>query len=319
MAAEAKVPSVREQIPTAEFIEDLTAYMSKEGTAEAVIEKLQRMYSALKFIEQKLVQRKAKLKAKIPEIEATYGALKQMRSQAELGEPLIAHYELAQSVFAKAKVNVHEEDKVTPPPHRTMAHSRAHALRAARADCTRARTLTCTGVTGGGGHAPTQTVALRACQVCLWLGANVMLEYPRDEAILLLEDNLKNAKAALVTLVDDMGHLRDQITVTEVNMARVFNWDVKVRHARRPTPSRTPRAPRTPEGGRRGSRRHGAPGAGRWWAGGGGLRPAERECLWAGVGRGAATGLGGLGAAQMRRGLACGCSGWWGSERPRKG
>ena len=241
MAAEAKVPSVREQIPTAEFIEDLTAYMSKEGTAEAVIEKLQRMYSALKFIEQKLVQRKAKLKAKIPEIEATYGALKQMRSQAELGEPLIAHYELAQSVFAKAKVNVHEEDKVTPPPHRTlafhtrtprtMAHSRAHALRAARADCTRARALTCTGVTGGGGHAPTQTVALRACQVCLWLGANVMLEYPRDEAILLLEDNLKNAKAALVTLVDDMGHLRDQITVTEVNMARVFNWDVKVRRA----------------------------------------------------------------------------------------
>jgi len=285
MAAEPKVPSVREQIPTAEFIEDLTAYMSKEGTAEAVIEKLQRMYSALKFIEQKLVQRKAKLKAKIPEIEATYGALKQMRSQAELGEPLIAHYELAQSVFAKAKVNVHEEDKVTPPPRRTLAFhtrtprtplapSRAHALRAARADCTRARALTCTGVTGGGGHAPTQTqtVALRACQVCLWLGANVMLEYPRDEAILLLEDNLKNAKAALVTLVDDMGHLRDQITVTEVNMARVFNWDVKVRRALGPTPSRAPRAPRTPEGGRRGSRRHGAPGAGRWWAGGGGLR-----------------------------------------------
>ena len=179
MATEEKVPSVREQIPTAEFIEDLPTYMSKEGTAEAVIEKLQRMYSALKFIEQKLVQRKAKLKSKIPEIEATYGALKQMRSQAELGEPLVAHYELAQSVYAKAKINVHEEDKV-----------------------------------------------------CLWLGANVMLEYPRDEAILLLEDNLKNAKAALVTLVDDMGHLRDQITVTEVNMARVFNWDVKNRRAK---------------------------------------------------------------------------------------
>lgn len=74
-----------------------------------------------------------------------------------------------------------------------------------------------------------------------------MLEYPRDEAILLLEDNLKNAKAALVTLVDDMGHLRDQITVTEVNMARVFNWDVKVRltHPR----TRAPRA-RVLAGGR---------------------------------------------------------------------
>ena len=325
MAAEAKVPSVREQIPTAEFIEDLTAYMSKEGTAEAVIEKLQRMYSALKFIEQKLVQRKAKLKAKIPEIEATYGALKQMRSQAELGEPLIAHYELAQSVFAKAKVNVHEEDKVTPPPHRTMAHSRAHALRAARADCTRARTLTCTGVTGGGGHAPTQTqtVALRACQVCLWLGANVMLEYPRDEAILLLEDNLKNAKAALVTLVDDMGHLRDQITVTEVNMARVFNWDVKVRRARRPTPSRSlaHHAHRKGVGVDRGGMARREQGGGGQGLGGCG-RQSESFCglAWGGgPWGGAATGLGGLGAAQMRRGLACGCSGWRVSERPRKG
>ena len=142
MAAEAKVPSVREQIPTAEFIEDLTAYMSKEGTAEAVIEKLQRMYSALKFIEQKLVQRKAKLKAKIPEIEATYGALKQMRSQAELGEPLIAHYELAQSVFAKAKVNVHEEDKVTPPPHRTLAFHTAHHAHHGTFMCARAARCT---------------------------------------------------------------------------------------------------------------------------------------------------------------------------------
>jgi len=74
MATEGTVPSVREQIPTAEFIEDLGTYMSNEGTPEAVIEKLQRMYSALKFIEQKLTQRKAKLKSKIPEIEATYAA-----------------------------------------------------------------------------------------------------------------------------------------------------------------------------------------------------------------------------------------------------
>ena len=83
MATEANVPSVREQIPTAEFIEDIATYMSKEGTAEAVIEKLQRMYSALKFIEQKLVQRKAKLKAKIPEIEATFGAQGQGEGQLQ--------------------------------------------------------------------------------------------------------------------------------------------------------------------------------------------------------------------------------------------
>ena len=67
-----------------------SAYMKKEGTAEVVIEKLQRMYQALKFIEQKLTQRKAKLKSKIPEIENTFGALKQMQAQAEVGEPLQA-------------------------------------------------------------------------------------------------------------------------------------------------------------------------------------------------------------------------------------
>ena len=40
---------------------------------------------------------------------------------------------------------------------------------------------------------------------------------------------MKNAKAAHTTIIDDMGYLRDQITTTEVNMARVFNWDVKER------------------------------------------------------------------------------------------
>jgi hypothetical protein len=49
-------------------------------------------------------------------------------AQAELGEPLTTHYELAQCVYAKATVPVHQENKV-----------------------------------------------------CLWLGAQVMLEYPREE------------------------------------------------------------------------------------------------------------------------------------------
>ena len=56
-----------------------------------------------------------------------------------------------------------------------------------------------------------------------------MLEYPREEAIELLQRNLAQAKEALASLIKDMGLLRDQITTTEVNMARVFNWDVKER------------------------------------------------------------------------------------------
>jgi len=56
-----------------------------------------------------------------------------------------------------------------------------------------------------------------------------MLEYPRAEAIALLGQQLADATKALETVIDDMGFLRNQITTTEVNMARVFNWDVKER------------------------------------------------------------------------------------------
>lgn len=168
--------STKDEIPAAIFVEDIESFMKKEGTAEAALEKLQRLYSAFKFIEQRLTQKKMKLKMKLPEIEKTYNSLMQMEAQSKLGEPLTTHYELAQSIFAKATINVQENDKV-----------------------------------------------------CLWLGANVMLEYPRAEAITLLKQQFDDAKTALATTIDDMGFLRDQITTTEVNMARVFNWDVKNR------------------------------------------------------------------------------------------
>ncbi|KAL2530645.1 putative prefoldin subunit 3 [Forsythia ovata] len=40
--------------------------------------------------------------------------------------------------------------------------------------------------------------------VCLWLGANVMLEYSSEEANALLQKNLENAKASLEVLVADL-------------------------------------------------------------------------------------------------------------------
>ncbi|XP_057431480.1 prefoldin subunit 3 [Lotus japonicus] len=62
--------------------------------------------------------------------------------------------------------------------------------------------------------------------VCLWLGANVMLEYSLEEATSLLHKNLDNAKASLEVLVADLLFLRDQVTITQVTIARVYNWDV---------------------------------------------------------------------------------------------
>ncbi|XP_010931768.1 prefoldin subunit 3 isoform X2 [Elaeis guineensis] len=68
--------------------------------------------------------------------------------------------------------------------------------------------------------------------VCLWLGANVMLEYSCEEAKALLQKNLENAKASLEVLVADLQFLRDQVTITQVTTARVYNWDVHQRRIR---------------------------------------------------------------------------------------
>lgn len=65
--------------------------------------------------------------------------------------------------------------------------------------------------------------------VCIWLGANVMLEYTYDEAIELLNRSLNNAQQKLEETSDDIQLLRNNIITVEVNMARVFNWDVKKR------------------------------------------------------------------------------------------
>lgn len=67
--------------------------------------------------------------------------------------------------------------------------------------------------------------------VYLWLGANVMLEYTLEDANDLLINNIQSAEKNLEYVNHDLDFLRDQFTTTEVNMARVYNWDVKRRQA----------------------------------------------------------------------------------------
>ena len=83
-------------------------------------------------------------------------------------------------------------------------------------------------------------------KVCLWLGANVMLEYTLDgefplpsvfssslmkfpDAEELLTKNCDSAEKSLKQIAFDLDYLRDQMTITEVTMARLYNWDVKRR------------------------------------------------------------------------------------------
>jgi hypothetical protein len=60
-----------------------------------------------------------------------------------------------------------------------------------------------------------------------------MLSYKIPEAIALLKSKLETADSSLESVMEDLEFLREQITVMEVNTARLYNWDVKRRRERR--------------------------------------------------------------------------------------
>lgn len=67
--------------------------------------------------------------------------------------------------------------------------------------------------------------------VHLWLGANVMLEYSYEEAISFLDGKRQRAETELKNTLEDLSYVRDQIVTCEVNISRIYNWDVRRRRA----------------------------------------------------------------------------------------
>ncbi|XP_039167988.1 probable prefoldin subunit 3 [Eucalyptus grandis] len=65
-----------------------------------------------------------------------------------------------------------------------------------------------------------------ADSVCLWREQMLCWSIHAKEATTLLQKNLENAKASLEVLVANLQFLLDQVTITQVTMARVDNWDV---------------------------------------------------------------------------------------------
>jgi prefoldin alpha subunit len=60
-------------------------------------------------------------------------------------------------------------------------------------------------------------------KVAIWLGANIMVEYNFEEAIKLLEENKSIATKSLLDVEEDIAFVKDQLTITEVNISRVYN------------------------------------------------------------------------------------------------
>ncbi|EIM21745.1 Prefoldin, subunit 3 [Wallemia mellicola CBS 633.66] len=69
--------------------------------------------------------------------------------------------------------------------------------------------------------------------VYLWLGANTMLSYKIPEAIALLDNKLKLAETSYKNSNEDLEFIREQTTITDVNTARIWNFDVKRRREKR--------------------------------------------------------------------------------------
>jgi prefoldin subunit 5 len=61
----------------------------------------------------------------------------------------------------------------------------------------------------------------------IWLGANVMVEYPIAEALDMLQEKSASCKMILETLREDKNFLREQITALEINIARLHNYIVQ--------------------------------------------------------------------------------------------
>ncbi|CAF4623948.1 unnamed protein product [Rotaria socialis] len=161
-------------IPKAVFVDDVDSFMQQpeNDSTDTVIKRLDDLNSKYRFMEMNLLQKKKRLRGKLPDIQICLDMVEQLRKYRENGTDMDTNFLLAHNLYGKA---------IIPPTDK----------------------------------------------VCLWLGANVMLEYTLDEADELLRGNQKSAQSALEKVDEDIDFLRDQITTTEVNMARLHNWAVK--------------------------------------------------------------------------------------------
>ncbi|KAK1926459.1 prefoldin subunit [Papiliotrema laurentii] len=189
-------------IPRAPFVADVEEYVGgKDAEIDGVMKTFQETSAKYRYMELSLQQRRKALGTKIPDIEQTLNVVRylQLRRRKAAGEPIKEEEENEDDEDdLDEEEGEGKEDKL-----KTLFELNDTLYAEAEVD-----------ETG---------------QVGLWLGANTMLLYPLQEAIDLLAAKLASAKKSLEETIEDLEWLREQVTVMEVNFARVHNWDVKRR------------------------------------------------------------------------------------------
>ncbi len=178
-------------------------------SAEVVIRRFDELYKKYKFMEYNLSQKKKRylliieycfvivgmvyrLKEQIPEIETSLATVATLQMKQKEGSAITTNYMLSDGVYASAEV----------------PYTETVMLWLGVSECT----SVCVSFTL---HTLSQ--------------ANVMLEYPISEGVAMLTSNLSTAKRSLSRVQVELDKVKDQITTIEVDMARVYNWDVQER------------------------------------------------------------------------------------------
>ncbi|KAL6746805.1 prefoldin chaperone 1 [Haematococcus lacustris] len=90
-------------VPRAEFISDVAAYL-QDKQADIVIQQFNEHHRKFKMVEGQMLQRKARLMSKLPEIQKALDIVTVLHEQGSAGD-MVLDYELAESVYAKTRVS----------------------------------------------------------------------------------------------------------------------------------------------------------------------------------------------------------------------
>ena len=183
-------------IPSFPFLNNISDYVKSIEEVEPKLQQFQEMVSKYTFMQQNVERRAAGLKEKLPEMKDTLDTVKFLKMKRAL------------ALEAQDSGDADDlDDDLGEKKHNPLEMEATFGLQ---------DTL----------YAKAIVKPAEVDEVYLWLGANVMVAYPLDEAEEMLQSKLDKARDSLKAAEEDLEFLRVQITTLEVATARVHNWEV---------------------------------------------------------------------------------------------
>jgi len=187
-------------IPVFPFMSAVSDYVKSIDDVESTLTRFQEMVSKYTFMQQNVERRGAGLREKLPEMKRTLEVVKFLKKKRR---------DIAEKKASGGGGGEDDDDELEDEQERVASDEIETTF-------SLQDTL----------YAKATIKPAEIDEVYLWLGANVMVAYPLDEAEELLQGKLDKAKDSLKAADEDLEFLRIQITTLEVAVARVHNWDV---------------------------------------------------------------------------------------------